>query len=361
MSSDAGPTLEVEDLHVRFAYDAAGIDVVRGVGFSLYPGQTLSLVGESGCGKSMTALAVMGLTPPGGRVAGGGVRLFDGNRHVDLLRLPDASMRHIRGRVCAMIFQEPMTSLNPVLRIGDQVAEPLLRHERLSRAEGRARAERALAEVGIPAAAHRMRDYPHQLSGGMRQRVMIAMALICGPRLLLADEPTTALDVTIQGQILELLLERTANSGMSMLLITHDLSVVAEAADAVGVMYAGEIVELARVAELFAHPLHPYTWGLMDAIPTRHAPRGTRLATISGAVPSPGDVPPGCTFAPRCARAMPVCRRERPPATVDSGHRVSCWLHAGGTVRESCPRSETAYTPVCPASDTNSESDQRIC
>jgi peptide/nickel transport system ATP-binding protein len=314
----------VESLTVRFERDAGGIDVVRDIGFALNKGETLCLVGESGCGKSMTALSLLRLTPPGSRISGRIV--LNG---LELTALPEEAMRRVRGRQCAMIFQEPMTSLNPVLRLGDQIAEPLIEHCGATRAQAREQALKALREVGMPAAEQRLRDYPHQLSGGMRQRVMIAMALICDPGLLLADEPTTALDVTIQGQILALLHERTGARGMGLILITHDLSVVAEAADAVCVMYAGKIVEQAPVALLFGKPLHPYTVGLMGAVPARRSGRGTRLTTIPGVVPAPGALPPGCAFAPRCNRAMPVCAREQPPLSLPvPGHAVQCWLHA---------------------------------
>ena len=319
------PVLAVTNLTVRFERDAGALDIVRGVSFDLNRGGTVCLVGESGCGKTMTALALLRLTPPGSRIASGRV-VLEGR---DLTALPEEAMRRVRGRECAMIFQEPMSSLNPVLRIGDQVAEPLIEHQHLSRAEALERAALALDEVGIPAARHRLRDYPHHLSGGMRQRVMIAMALVCGPRLLLADEPTTALDVTIQGQILDLLRERTAATGMGLLLITHDLSVVAEAADRVGVMYAGKIVECAPVERLFAEALHPYTTGLMHAVPSRRRTGAGRLATIPGLVPSPGALPSGCAFAPRCNRAMPVCTCQEPPLCEPlPGQTVQCWLYA---------------------------------
>jgi peptide/nickel transport system ATP-binding protein len=317
----------VDGLTVCFDHDAGGpggIAVVRNLGFTLNKGETLCLVGESGCGKSMAALSLLRLTPPDSRVSGR-VTLSG----VELTALSEEAMRRVRGRRCAMIFQEPMTSLNPVLRIGDQIAEPLIEHCGATPATAREQALQALREVGMPAAEQRLRDYPHQLSGGMRQRVMIAMALICGPDLLLADEPTTALDVTIQGQILALLRERTSAGGMGLVLITHDLGVVAEAADTVGVMYAGEIVEQAPVARLFAEPLHPYTLGLMGAVPGRRSGRGARLATIPGIVPAPGALPPGCAFAPRCGRAMPVCAQEPPLCRPGPDHQVRCWLQAG--------------------------------
>jgi len=319
------PLLDVRNLFVRFSDDGTGFDVVRGISFSVASGKTLCLVGESGSGKSMTALALLRLAPQGSRVRADRLAL-DG---LDTTDLSESAIRELRGRQCAMIFQEPMTSLNPVLRIGDQVAEPLMAHMGMPRAEARDHALEALRQVGIPAAAERMRDYPHQLSGGMRQRVMIAMALVCGPRLLLADEPTTALDVTIQGQILDLLHARTVERGMGLVLITHDLNVVAETADEVCVMYAGQIVEQAPVAEIFARPLHPYTQGLMEAAPSRER-RGTRLITIAGTVPPARRMPPGCAFAPRCPRAMPACS-ETPPEMYEPvpGHTARCLLCAG--------------------------------
>ena len=318
-SQTTAPLLEVERLGVSFG----PAEVVRDISFSVAAGETLCLVGESGSGKSMTALATLRLTPPGSRVQADRIVL----NGIDLAELSEEGIRKIRGKQCAMIFQEPMTSLNPVLRIGDQVAEPLLEHERISREDALERAVLALKQVGIPAAAQRMKDYPHQLSGGMRQRVMIAMALICEPRLLLADEPTTALDVTIQGQILNLLRTQTHERGMGLVLITHDLNVVAETSDHVGVMYAGRIVEYAPVAELFARPLHPYTQGLMGAAPSRTG-RGERLATIAGTVPSPLQYPTGCAFAPRCPKAVDACAHEDPEErTVGPGHSLRCLLY----------------------------------
>ncbi len=322
---EARPLLDVAGLSVSFAQNGATASVVRGVSFSVDQGETLCLVGESGSGKSMTALGILRLTPPGSLVRADHLTL-DGN---DLTAFSEEAIRKVRGKQCGMIFQEPMTSLNPVLRIGDQVAEPLIAHDGLPRAEALDRAVEALRQVGIPAAGQRIRDYPHQLSGGMRQRVMIAMALICGPRLLLADEPTTALDVTIQGQILDLLHRQTAERGMGLVLITHDLNVVAETADRVGVMYAGQIVEYAPVGDLFARPLHPYTQGLMGAAPSRTG-RGGRLATITGTVPSPLHLPPGCAFAPRCPKAMAACAELDPAVRVEGpGHSVRCLLYSG--------------------------------
>lgn len=319
------PLLQAESLTVRFEAPDGPFDVVRDVSFAVRPGRTFCLVGESGCGKSMTARALLGLVPEPGRLAGGRI-LFQGN---DLATLPEKSMERVRGRDIGMIFQEPMTSLNPVIRVGDQVAEPLIRHLRLSRKAALAEAAELFRQVGIPAPDMRLRDYPHQLSGGMRQRVMIAMALACKPRLLLADEPTTALDVTIQGQILALLGDLARERGMGLLLITHDLGVVAEMADEVGVMYAGRIVERAPVRELFGEPLHPYTRGLIRSAPTLDTPLSARLDAIPGTVPPPDKLPQGCPFRPRCPDAHARCAEEPPAFILESpgGARESrCWL-----------------------------------
>lgn len=319
------PLLQAEGLTVRFDSPEGPFDVVRDVSFAVRPGRTFCLVGESGCGKSMTARALLGLVPEPGRLAEGRI-LFQGD---DLATLPEKSMERVRGRDIGMIFQEPMTSLNPVIRVGEQVAEPLVRHLRLSRKAALAEAAELFRLVGIPAPGMRLRDYPHQLSGGMRQRVMIAMALACKPRLLLADEPTTALDVTIQGQILALLGDLARKRGMGLLLITHDLGVVAEMADEVGVMYAGRIVERAPVRELFAEPLHPYTRGLIRSAPTLDTPPSARLDAIPGTVPSPDRLPEGCPFRPRCPDAHARCAEEPPAFALQSpgGARESrCWL-----------------------------------
>lgn len=321
--------LRVEALTVRLQTSRVTFDAVRDVSFEVCSGRTLCLVGESGCGKSLTALAVLRLLPDAGRLAGGRV-LFEGE---DLAGLPESRLQQVRGKRIGMVFQEPMTSLNPVLRVGDQVAEPLRRHLGMGRKEALARAVDLFRQVGIPAPESRVRDYPHQLSGGMRQRVMIAAALACGPRLLLADEPTTALDVTIQGQILKLLKDLAVERGMGLLLITHDLGVVAETADHVGVMYAGQIVEQASVHTLFAEPLHPYTEGLMRSAPTPCAAFNARLAAIPGAVPPPGVEVSGCMFRPRCSKAFAACVQEPPlfacPAETGETRYVRCWLHQG--------------------------------
>ncbi|WP_295639591.1 ABC transporter ATP-binding protein [uncultured Mailhella sp.] len=309
--------LDVQHLTVSFG----STPVVRDVSFQLFPGRTLCLVGESGSGKSMTAFSIMRLLPSPGRVTSGSL-LFDGE---DLLTLDEKAMRSRRGRDISMIFQEPMTSLNPVLRIGKQLAEPLEIHEGL---HGRAAEEKAvnlLELVGIPDARRRLNDYPHQFSGGMRQRVMIAMALACAPRLLLADEPTTALDITIQGQILRLLGRLARERDMGVLLITHDLGVVAEAADDVAVMYAGELMEQAPVAAFFERPLHPYSQGLMACAPLLGNHDSERLPSIPGMVPLPSELPEGCCFRPRCPFASEQCLQAPPLVPVGEGRMVRCW------------------------------------
>jgi peptide/nickel transport system ATP-binding protein len=322
VTAPAAPLLAVENLRVTFAGDDGRETLaVDGVEFALERGRTLGLVGESGCGKSVTSLAIMGLLPKANARVSGAVRL-DG---VDLLGLPDRRLRDIRGDRLAMIFQEPMTSLNPSYTIGDQIEEAILRHRAVSRREARAHAVEMLRRVRIPSPESRADDYPHRLSGGMRQRAMIAMALACDPELLIADEPTTALDVTIQAQILDLLRRLKAETGTAIILITHDLGVVAEVAEDVAVMYAGQIVERASVAALFAEPQHPYTVGLLGALP-RLDRRRERLATIEGAVPNMTAPPPGCRFAARCPFADERCRTVPPPVvTVAPGHISRCW------------------------------------
>ncbi len=319
--------LEVNDLQTHFPTRAGLVRAVDGVSFYLDRGELLGLVGESGCGKSITALSVMRLISPPGKIVNGEI-LFDGK---DLLKLSDAQMREMRGDDIAMIFQDPMTSLNPVFTVGEQIAEALRLHRKMSRKEARQATIEAMREVAIPDPARRLDDYPHQLSGGMRQRVMIAMALACNPKLLIADEPTTALDVTIQAQILELLNELRKQRDLAVLLITHDLGVVAEVADRVAVMYTGRIVEESPVDELFARPKHPYTEGLLRSVPKLTAEdvaRKERLETIEGVVPSPTDLPPGCHFAPRCAQRMPRCTEGRIPFyQLEGGVQVRCVLY----------------------------------
>ena len=315
------PLLHLDNLSVTFTTATGPLPAVRDVQLCLNAGETVCLVGESGCGKSLTARAILRLDPPNA-VLGGHIRLHG----QDLLQLPEKTMRSVRGRQIGMIFQEPMTSLNPVLKVGDQVAEPLRLHEHMSRAQARDAAIDLLAEVGIPAPQSRYDDYPHQLSGGMRQRVMIAMALSCRPELLLADEPTTALDATIQGQILRLLAARCRERSMSVLLITHDLGIASQMADTVGVMYAGRLVESAPAQHLFADARHPYTQGLLHAAPNARSRGLNRLPTIPGTVPSLQNMPEGCPFHPRCTAALDRCKKEMPPAFTDGAHSTACWL-----------------------------------
>ncbi|TMI99634.1 MAG: ABC transporter ATP-binding protein [Alphaproteobacteria bacterium] len=328
--TEAATLLEVADLRTYFFLRGGILKAVDGVSFALKPHETLAIVGESGCGKSMTALSLMRLIPdPPGRIVAGSVKL-DGR---DLLALNEPAMRQVRGKDISMIFQEPMTSLNPVMTAGNQIAEALLLHEGLSRRDALRRAVEILKLVRIPEPEQRLKEYPHQLSGGMRQRVMIAMALACNPKVLLADEPTTALDVTIQAQILDIILDLQKKLGTAVILITHDLGVVAETAQRVIVMYAGRKVEEAPVGELFAAPLHPYTHGLMASIPRLELMRGgsggatkRRLEEIRGIVPALTNLPPGCSFAPRCPFAIDKCRREFPPYEEKRpGHWAACW------------------------------------
>jgi len=317
-------TLSVRNLRTHFSVDGGTALAVDGVSFDIAAGETLALVGESGCGKSVTALSILRLVPdPPGRIVEGDV--FVTGRSI--LGLSEGAMRRLRGNAVSMIFQEPMTALNPVFRVGNQIAAILRLHEGLSIQDARARAVELLDKVGIPAPEERIDDYPHQMSGGMRQRVMIAMALACGPSLLIADEPTTALDVTIQAQILDLLKQLQAETGMAILLITHDLGIVAETADRVSIMYAGRIVEQAGVRALFEAPKHPYTLGLFASLPKPHETR-ERLETIPGQVPAATDFPPGCRFHPRCPSCMEVCKGTE-PRTLEAapGHTVACWLY----------------------------------
>jgi len=319
--------LNIRNLKVHFFTPEGVVKAVDGVSFNLAKGRTLGVLGESGCGKSVTALSIMRLIPdPPGRIVDGIIH-FEGD---DLARAPISQIRHIRGNLISMIFQEPMTSLNPVYTIGNQIAETYVTHEGLSRKEALDRSTAMLQVVGIPAPEKRVHEYPHQLSGGMRQRAMIAMAMACRPKLLIADEPTTALDVTIQAQILELMLNLQEELGMSIMMITHDLGVIAEVADEVVVMYAGEVVEYAPIDSMLTEPRHPYTIGLMQSIPKLGAKfsRGKQpLSEIPGFVPSLIRLPKGCIFEPRCSFAMERCRRQRPPFfSLSSNHGVQCWL-----------------------------------
>jgi len=297
---------------------------VRDLSFSIAAGEVLGLVGESGSGKSVTSLALMRLLPPNARVRGE-ILFGNGSGTHDLLQMSDATIRPLRGSQLAMIFQEPMTALNPVMRVGDQISEAVLAHHQVGKDEAWKRAVVAMNEVGITDAARRARDYPHQLSGGMRQRVMIAMAIVNHPQMLIADEPTTALDVTIQEQILELLAELRAKFGLTMLFISHDLAVVSQVADRVAVMYAGNLVELGAKRDIFQAPAHPYTQGLLSAVPTLQTDRERPLQTIEGTVPPLHAVPPGCPFEPRCEFRVEECRRGLPPLVeVSGGHWARC-------------------------------------
>ena len=316
------PLLEIDDLRTYFDTVNGTVRSVNGVSYTLHAGETLGVVGESGCGKSVTALSIMRLVPtPPGRFAGGQVRY----RGKDLLQLSEREMRQIRGNRISMIFQEPMTSLNPVLTVGRQIAETVELHQKVSRAKAMERAVEMLRLVQIPEPERRVKEYPHQLSGGMRQRVMIALALACNPEVLIADEPTTALDVTIQAQIVDLIKKLQKELGMGVIMITHDLGVVAESCDRVVVMYAGRKVEEASVVDLFERPLHPYTRALMASMPAMNT-RSARLTEIPGMVPAPHELGQGCAFAARCSQVQPRCRQET-PALVDHGnsHSVACF------------------------------------
>jgi oligopeptide/dipeptide ABC transporter ATP-binding protein len=315
------PLLEVDDLRVEIAGEAGVAPVVDGVSFTVEPGEILGVVGESGAGKSLTGLSLLGLLPEAARVAGGRI-LFAGE---DLVRAGEARLQAVRGDRIAMIFQDPMTSLNPYLRVGEQLAEVLEVHRGTPRREAWRKAEEMLSRVGIASPGERVHAYPHQLSGGMRQRVMIGMALLCEPSLIVADEPTTALDVTVQAQILELFRERREQAGTSMILITHDLGVLAGLADRAVVMYAGRVVEEGPVPALFAQPRHPYTLGLLRATRLLAALDGAPLVAIPGAPPQPGRLPAGCAFHPRCSFAVAACRERAPERrAVGPGHAVRC-------------------------------------
>lgn len=318
--------LKIEGLHTSFHTEDGTVRAVRGVDLNLQPAETLALVGESGCGKSVTALSVMRLIPqPPGYFESGKISF----RGRDLLSISENEMNQIRGNDIGMIFQEPMTSLNPIFTIGDQISEGIELHQNKSKREALQLALEALRKVAIPAPEQRLNQYPHELSGGMKQRIMIAMAISCRPALLIADEPTTALDSTIQAQILDLLESIQAENHMSILLITHNLSIVSEYADRVSVMYSGKIVEESSVEKLFEAPAHPYTQGLLSSIPTGEP--GCHIEPIPGTVPNPINLPSGCAFHPRCSQAMPHCREKTPPLMdlpdFDSGRRAACWLH----------------------------------
>jgi oligopeptide/dipeptide ABC transporter ATP-binding protein len=314
--------LEVRNLNTTFQTGSGVVRAVDGVSWDIQPGETVALVGESGCGKSVSALSVMRLvSEPAGRIESGEI-LYKGR---DLLKLSEEEMRRVRGREIGMIFQEPMTSLNPVLSIGRQLTEGLEIHLKMKPAEAQARAVELLGMVGIPDPARRLAQYPHHFSGGMRQRMMIAMALACNPSLILADEPTTALDVTIQAQILELMKDLARRLGVAMLIITHNLGVVARYADRVNVMYAGRIIERATAAELYANPRHPYTLGLLRSVPRLDEPRRARLDPIQGQPPDLTRLPRGCAFAPRCAFRVARCSEPPPLEPLSAGHLSACW------------------------------------
>jgi oligopeptide/dipeptide ABC transporter ATP-binding protein len=324
------PLLQVEDLAVSFVHGGRSVRALDGLDFEVERGRTLGIVGESGCGKSLTALAIMRLLPsPPARMDGGRILLATEGPPRDLAQLPQSgrAIRAVRGREIAMIFQEPMTALNPAYSIGEQIREVLVAHQGVSRRAADGTALQLLTTVGVPAPERRLRQYPHELSGGMQQRAMIAIALACGPALLIADEPTTALDVTVQAQVLGLMREVQARLGTAILFITHDMGVIAEMADDVIVMYLGRIVEQGPAGLILQQPAHPYTRGLIASIPTLTMPRGHRLAPIPGVVPGLGAIPGGCRFGPRCVHAQPVCRREDPPVrNLPLGQRAACWF-----------------------------------
>jgi oligopeptide transport system ATP-binding protein len=319
-----GVLLEVKDLKTQFFTQDGVVKAVDGITYDLQEGETLGLVGESGCGKSVSALSILRLIPnPPGKIVGGSVH-FEGE---DLLKVPEDQMRHIRGNRIAMVFQEPMTSLNPVLTIGRQLTEGLELHLKMSKRDARTRSAELLHLVGIPDGTRRLDDYPHQFSGGMRQRVMIAMAMGCNPKLLIADEPTTALDVTIQAQVLELMQKLASDLGTAILVITHNLGVVARYADRVNVMYAGRIIERGSAQEIYKHPRHPYTIGLLESVPRLDEARTAKLIPIEGMPPDLINLPPGCAFRARCRHAVERCATEVPPlASVGEGHTSACWV-----------------------------------
>ena len=323
------PLLEVKNLKTYFYTEFGVVKAVDGVSFSVDPGKTLGVVGESGCGKSVTALATMGLVRPPGKITGGEILYHHGGKTIALSELDPQGkeIRSIRGNEIAMIFQEPMTSLNPVFTIGYQIMESIILHQHLNKKDARDRAILMLNKVGIPLPEQCIDEYPHQLSGGMRQRAMIAMALSCRPSILIADEPTTALDVTIQAQVLDLMMGLRDEFQTSIILITHDLGVIAGMADQVVVMYLGKVVEKAEVRDIFYKKMHPYTQGLMDSVPSIKG-QMTDLHPIKGVVPDPFDLPAGCCFEARCPRTMDVCKEETPPLKeISTNHLVACWLY----------------------------------
>lgn len=319
--------IEIKNLKTYFFTEDGVVKAVDDVSFKIKEAQTVGIVGESGCGKSVTAMSLLRLIPnPPGKIVGGEI-FFDGQ---DILLLPEEKLREIRGNKISVIFQEPMTALNPVYTIGAQILEVIMLHQDLNKQDAEIRVLEILKLVGIPEPRRIAKCYPHELSGGMRQRAMIAMAISCNPKLLIADEPTTALDVTIQAQILDLMLDLKKKLNSSIMLITHDLGVVAEVCDYVVVMYAGKVIEEADVQELFRNPLHPYTTGLLESKPVLHKEK-EKLDSIPGQVPDPGNLPVGCYFHPRCSRATDICREKQPElANTGDDHKVACWLHKGG-------------------------------
>jgi oligopeptide/dipeptide ABC transporter ATP-binding protein len=347
------PLLEVRDLKTHFSTEEGVVKAVDGISFHVDAGEVLGIVGESGSGKSVASLSILRLVPdPPGRIVAGSIVLERDGVREDLVQVSEARMRQVRGDRVAMVFQDPMTSLNPYLRVSEQLCEVLELHQGMSRAESRRRSIQMLRDVGIPAAETRFDDYPHQLSGGMRQRVMIAMALLCEPSLLIADEPTTALDVTIQAQILELIRERKDKLGAAVILITHDLGVVARMADRVAVMYAGRIVEEGSVESIFADPRHPYTIGLARSIPRLDSAHAERLVPIPGMPPSLARVPPGCPFHPRCPEAIAVCRETYPAIRQVAvagapSHTVACHVEDVGSMKSAADlRARRALPPA---------------
>jgi peptide/nickel transport system ATP-binding protein len=329
----AEPVLEVNNLQISFFSDKGGIPVVNGVNFLINEGEILGVVGESGCGKSMTALSIMGLIQSPGKIVEGEIR-FNGN---DLTKFTEKELRQIRGNEIGMIFQEPMTSLNPLFTIGDQIMEAIRIHYKWNKSQIRTRAIEILDSVGLARPEALLKVYPHQLSGGMRQRVMIAMAMVCNPKLLIADEPTTALDVTIQAQILDLMKQLNKNNKTAVMMITHDLGVVAEVCSRVIVMYAGKIVEEGDVQSIFKNPKHPYTIGLINSVPDIRS-KADRLFSIPGNVPKPGSVKQGCPFAARCQFAFERCLTETPTLQdIENGHKASCFLHGNVTKEKEAP------------------------
>ncbi|WP_223881305.1 ABC transporter ATP-binding protein [Nesterenkonia ebinurensis] len=324
MTEKHPPVLEVEKLQISFRGDDSSTTVVEDVSFTVGRGEVVGIVGESGSGKSVTSYGIMGVLPPNAEVTAS--KMFFAGAH-DLVRLPSKKRRRLQGKEISMVFQEPLTSLNPLMSVGKQIAEPLRYHEKLSRKEAKRRTVEALRSVGIPRAEQTYSSYPHELSGGMRQRIMIAIALVCEPQLLIADEPTTALDVSVEAQILRLMKKLRRTTGTSILLITHDLGVIAEMADRVVVMYAGQVVEEAEVYELFREPRHPYTKALMASTPKIEEVRD-ELESIPGAVPTPSKMPTGCRFAARCPKAMEICSERPPEVELGSGAKTRCWLYA---------------------------------